>query len=269
LNATFKFNLSRIDRPILIAVAVWILAMIAVPIQRWVWGEDALTTGITLGVLLQVIAVLVTLWRGWRSLRRVLALLIVVSAAAWLTEYIGHTTGFPFGEYDYTARMQPQIGGVPLLIPLAWLMMLPPAWAVAQVIIGHVEGWRGRLAFVGMSALAFTAWDLFLDPQMVSWNLWVWNDPGVVNYFGIPYINYAGWLLASGLITTLVLALGIIKPENPLPKTPLLIIYVITWMLQAGGHVFFWGLPGSGIVGFFGMGIFVTLALRAYRKRTT
>ncbi|MBK9747058.1 MAG: carotenoid biosynthesis protein [Chloroflexi bacterium] len=71
--------------------------------------------------------------RAWGG-RRALTTIGVIVALAWLTEFIGHTTGFPFGSYDYTPRLQPQVGGVPLLIPLAWLMMLPPAWAMARVI---------------------------------------------------------------------------------------------------------------------------------------
>ena len=43
----------------------------------------------------------------------------------WTAEAIGSKTGFPFGAYHYTDRLQPQLLGVPLLIPLAWLMMLP------------------------------------------------------------------------------------------------------------------------------------------------
>ena len=42
---------------------------------------------------------------------------------------------------------------LPLLVPLAWLMMLPPAWAVSQRITGRVSG----VAFVAVSALAFTS----------------------------------------------------------------------------------------------------------------
>jgi hypothetical protein len=50
------------------------------------------------------------------------------------------------------------------LVPLAWLMMLPPAWAVARLVAGGPG-----IAFILTAALAFTAWDLFLDPQMVAW----------------------------------------------------------------------------------------------------
>ena len=97
------------------------------------------------------------------GLRRATLVVITVVAASWAFEILGSKTGIPFGAYHYTEALEPQLLGVPLLIPLAWLMMLPPAWAVAQRITGR----RSGLAFVAISALAFTAWDLFLDPQMV------------------------------------------------------------------------------------------------------
>jgi putative membrane protein len=78
-------------------------------------------------------------------------------------------------------------------------MMLPSSWAVAQ----YITGGHSKAAFVAVSALAFAAWDLFLDPQMVGWELWTWETPATFHYFGIPLANYAGWLLAAALITVL------------------------------------------------------------------
>ena len=166
-------RLSSQERLVYGMVVVWILTMISVPIVRWTLGDAALPTAVSLGVLMQVIAVCVVLISAW-GVRRALITIGVIVALAWLTEFIGHTTGFPFGSYDYTPRLQPQVGGVPLLIPLAWLMMLPPAWAMASVINlppqPPLRGERGRqtwgvrLRFIVVTALAFTAWDLFLDP---------------------------------------------------------------------------------------------------------
>lgn len=226
--------------------AGWILSMISLPPAKYFFGETALPIGITLSAVLQACTVLAVLFSAWRVVRTLWTAVAVVSLA-WLAEFIGSTTGFPFGAYHYTDFLQPQLGGVPLLIPLAWLMMLPPAWAVAQCLAGS----KSRLAFIGWSALALTAWDLFLDPQMVAWGLWRWAEPG--GYFGIPWLNFLGWLLAVGLITALV------QPK-PLPMRPLVLIYLITWLLETLGLLFFWGLPGPAVVGFVGMGSVLGLA---------
>ncbi|MDO9130538.1 MAG: carotenoid biosynthesis protein [Anaerolineales bacterium] len=114
-------------------------------------------------------------------------------------------------------------------------------------------------AFVLVSALTFTAWDLFLDPQMAAWDFWQWDAPGL--YFGIPLTNFLGWLAVSALITLLIGPRG-------LPAAPLAFVYAATWLLQTIGLGLFWGQPGPALFGFTGMGTMVLLAvLRARRLR--
>jgi putative membrane protein len=248
-------------------LAAWLLAMIMVPIARWTWGDTTIPAAITVATLLQAGAALSMLAGAW-GVGRVARVMAVALPLAWAFEYVGHTTGFPFSHYHYTPLLQPQIGGVPAILPFAWMMMLPAAWAVAHAITTRlgISGVRGRLAFIGFSALAMTAWDFFLDPQMVGWNLWQWDGiaPGESTYFGIPWVNFAGWLLASGTITA---AASLLFRRESLPVRPLLIIYAVCWALEWGGLILFWGLPGPGIVGFFVMG--VPLAAAVWATATT
>jgi putative membrane protein len=240
--------------PRLLLVAAWVLTMISIPIIRWVIGDAVLHWGVIAGVLLQAAAVTAIAHAGWGT-RETLRVAALVLPLAWLVERIGSATGIPFGEYHYTEALAPLLGGVPLIIPLAWLMMLPAAWAVAAAITGAHNGWR----FVLVSAAAFTAWDLFLDPQMVGWGYWVWAEPG--GYFGVPWSNYLGWLVASALITLVV------RPK-PLPIAPLLAVYTITWLLQSVGQAVFWRMPGPALCGFVGMGAFVVLSIYRYLGRS-
>lgn len=235
-------------------VGAWVLTMISIPIMRWVIGDSVLHWGVIASVLLQAAAVLAVAQAGWGT-RETLHMLALVLPLAWLVERVGSTTGIPFGAYHYTEALAPLLGGVPLIIPVAWLMMLPAAWGVAAAITGAQSGWR----FVAVSAAAFTAWDFFLDPQMVHWGYWVWHEPG--GYFGIPWVNFSGWLLASALITWLV------RPK-PLPQAPLIAIYTITWLLQSVGQALFWNMPGPALVGFFTMGFFVVLSIHQSFNRT-
>jgi putative membrane protein len=233
-------------------IAVWFVGMTTVPILNWTVGASSLPFSMSLTVLLQLVAVLSLLTRAWGWQRTFLTAL-VVGFLGWLVEFVGSRTGFPFGSYDYSGLLQPQLAGVPLLVPLAWLMMLPCAWAVVQEL-----GVRHRLAFIVLSALAFTAWDLFLDPQMVAWNFWTWNQPG--EYFGIPLVNFGGWLLSSAIMTAVAAPIR-------LPARPLLVIYTVTWLLQSMGLALFWNLPGPALVGFVVMGTFAVLAWRAHLNR--
>jgi putative membrane protein len=244
----FKDGVSGLPNPYLFML--WALAMIALPILKYLFAEAGLRFGLMVGVLIQVWLVLALIAPAW-GVAQTVRMAGLVAGLSWAIEALGSTTGIPFGRYHYTDFMQPQLWGVPLLIPLAWLMMLPSAWAIAAVLTNNQFG----LAFIGWSALAMTAWDLFLDPQMVAWGLWVWAEPG--GYFGIPWVNFLGWLVASGLIT------AIVRP-NPLPIRPLTLIYGVTWLLETGGLFFFWGLPGPAMVGFIGMG--GMLWLTAVRK---
>ncbi len=182
----------------------------------------------------------------WQPLDLARATLIVF-AGAWLIEWAGSKTGFIFGTYDYTNLFRPQLAGVPSIVPLAWLMMLPPAWAVSQALTRRTAG----VAFLLASAVAFTAWDLFLDPQMVAWGAWVWPDGG--GYFDIPWHNFAGWIAGALLLTALV------RPRA-VPVRPLLVVYSLTWALQSIGLGFFWQLPGPALCGFLVMGALMIAA---------
>lgn len=247
------YNAIRYPRSTLVPLAFWVLTMISLPIMGWILGEGYLLRGVSFGVLMQATAVLLILYSAW-GWAQTLKTFAIVAVLSYLAELLGSTTGLPFGKYHYTDLLQPQVAGVPLLIPLAWMMMLPPAWAIAKTILGKSSP---RWAFVLLSALAFTAWDLFLDPQMVAWGFWVWEIPG--QYFGIPLSNYLGWLLVSGALTFLA------NPQK-LPIGPLSLVYVLTWILQTIGQGLFWSQPGPAVFGFIGTGIFIWLAWRKSRR---
>lgn len=230
--------------------AGWLLLMINVPILNWVWGEEAMRAGVLWGVGAQaavVIAALRLTWT-WREIGRALLVVVVVTFSA---EAIGTATGFPFGPYTYTDRLWPHLLHVPLLIPLAWFMMLPPSWVIAA------RFGRSRWAFAAVGALAITAWDLFLDPQMVAWGYWVWEHPH--GYFGIPWSNYGGWLLTGFLLSYVAYPWVVRDGRLQIARLPLLLVYTLTWFLETVGLGLFWGMPGPAAVGAVVMGGFAVL----------
>jgi putative membrane protein len=245
--------MGQIRRQTAALFVLWLVTMISLPIVKFLGGEAAVAPTMILCVLVQSGLVLMILYQAWGAAQTVKVVGGIV-LITWLAEALGTATGFPFGVYEYTDLFQPQLAHVPLLIPLAWLMMLPAAWAIASRIAG---AWSG-LAFVGFSALAMTAWDLALDPQMVDWGFWIWAEPS--GYFGIPWSNFIGWALTSALITIVV------RPSE-LPTEVLMLIYVLTWILQSMGLLLFWNLPGPAIIGFIAMGSLVWLAWSPQHRR--
>ncbi|ONH62486.1 carotene biosynthesis protein [Frankia sp. CcI49] len=145
-----------------------------------------------------------------QGLGRAVAAASVASATGLIAESVGVHTGWPFGDYTYGGALGPKLVGVPVVVPLAWTMMGLPALALghrcaARLRAGAGAGTRWAVtALVGGATL--TAWDFFLDPQMVAEGYWSWSSGGpAIN--GIPVSNAAGWLLVGTVLTGALAAL--------------------------------------------------------------
>ena len=115
-----------------------------------------------------------------------------VAAGTTIVEHVGATTGRPFGRYGYTGALRPQMAGVPVVVPLAWFAMALPARETAHAALGPRSTPLGRIA---LGSVALTAWDLFLDPQMVGEGYWAWARRGI--YRGVPLTNFLGWFVTG------------------------------------------------------------------------
>jgi uncharacterized membrane protein len=179
--------------------------------------------------------------------RAALSLLVVAGGGGLVAEVVGVHTGVPFGDYAYSGTLGWQVGGVPALVPLAWVMM---AWPALHV--GRLLGGRRRVATVLVSAWALTAWDVFLDPQMVDAGHWTWADPhpALPGVEGIPLTNFAGWLLVSLLVCA---ALDRLVPASD-PLLPLA-VYLWTYFSSVLAHALFFGRPPVALVGALVMGV--------------
>jgi putative membrane protein len=194
------------------SLAVAAAGMVATPLRRR--GERQATTAAVVGGLFAGTTALVA--HRWGARRAAIAATTIPVATA-LVERFGTTTGVPFGRYRYTGALRPAAAGVPVVVPLAWFAMAVPAREVAQaVLLRHRSGAHRRDRIV-LGAACLSAWDLFLDPQMVGEGYWSWRRPG--RYRGIPATNFLGWLLTgAAVMLALEHLLPVVADDPPDPS---------------------------------------------------
>ena len=201
-----------------------------------------------------VIAATAVTLQGWSTLgfRYATIYFSVTALFAWGIETLGVTTGWPFGEYSYATTLGPDIAGVPLVVPLAWVMMSHPILVAARRLSMR---WA---AFIG--GFGLMAWDIFLDPMMVEAGHWTWKQtqPALWGVPGIPLSNFAGWLLSGIILMSILHALLPSERRSPPEGTAHTEIFLI-WVYFSSviGSIFFFDRPSVALVGGIIMGIVV------------
>ncbi|WP_435063299.1 bisanhydrobacterioruberin hydratase [Halobaculum sp. EA56] len=143
--------------------------------------------------------------------RRELVGIGLLSAYAYAIEYVGVTTGWPYGEFAYLVALGPELGGVPLGLPVFFLPLVANAYLLCLLLLGdRAERTAVRLlAVIGLVLIM----DVVLDPGAVALGFWAYA--GVENvgalgvlagegFYGVPLSNYGGWVV-SATVATVVL----------------------------------------------------------------
>jgi putative membrane protein len=195
------------------------------------------------------------------GLRRTGLFFSISAIVSYLMEEIGVRTGLIFGAYHYGNLLGVKLGHVPVIIPLAWFMMIYPAWMVAAAITRGINthSLPGLTAKALIAAWAMTAWDLVMDPGMADAGNWIWEDGGP--YFGVPFHNYFGWLLTTFLVYWIAgllwrsrhRGIAVTKLFDALP--------VIIYSLFAARYVASNRIPALRIIALFSMGMPALVAL--------
>ncbi|MGJ7441381.1 carotenoid biosynthesis protein [Aquipuribacter sp. MA13-6] len=200
--------------------------------------------------------------------RAAVLLLLVAGGIGLVAEAVGTATGFPFGPYEYTGTLGPEVLDVPVVIPLAWTMMAWPTLLLgrrlAAAVLGRVDNRLGRrtAAFLravvtaAVGGFALASWDLYLDPQMTDAGHWVFSspEPGLPGVPGIPLTNYAGWLLVAVLMISV---LDAVIPNREVEESVPALMLAWTWLGSGLANVAFFGRPEVAAYGFVGMGLVV------------
>jgi putative membrane protein len=199
-----------------------------------------------------------------RGVRYAGVLLLVAGGGGLLVEAVGTATGLPFGAYSYGDALGARLLGVPVVVPLAWVMMAHPCAVAGRRLGGTALGWLP-------AAWLLAAWDVFLDPQMVGEGHWRWAHPvpGLPGVDGIPLTNYAGWLATAALMM-LVLVRAAGDPRPLAVDAPAVLLLLWTYASQVLANLAFFGRPAVALWGGALMGaVTVPYAIAVAREART
>ncbi|WP_414838288.1 bisanhydrobacterioruberin hydratase [Candidatus Nanosalina sp. VS9-1] len=118
--------------------------------------------------------------------------LSIVAVYAYVIEFIGLKTGWPYGNFEYLVELGPMISGVPLGLPLFFIPLVLNAYLLSN-LFGFKKIWK-RFA---TSLLLVLAVDAVLDPAAVSLGIWQYSS-GL--FYGVPVSNFLGWILSASVV---------------------------------------------------------------------
>ena len=220
--------------------------------------NDTGGTGIFLGTLAMLA------FGFWRlGARRTLIFFFAATLISAAAELTGTKTGWPFGGYEYTSFLGPNLlGRVPAAIPLSWFYMGFAALILAGAIVKTRVLWT-----IVLATWLLVAWDLVLDPSMAAPQMqyihfWIWHETGP--YFGMPLRNLAGWF-GTGLL--FITAGRLLWNEREAPRVPVAVPYAvyainIVWSMILSVAAGMWPTALAAIV------VSLIPAAFAFRKRT-
>ncbi|MBC7931124.1 MAG: carotenoid biosynthesis protein [Rubrivivax sp.] len=124
--------------------------------------------------------------------RRDVSALVGIALLGLAVEAIGVRFRVPFGAYEYTDALRPQLLSVPLVMGFAWMALIAYACDITNRL--RLPAWGAAVA----AALWTTVIDLIIDPLAANeLGYWRWADAGY--YYGIPATNFVGWFV-TGLL---------------------------------------------------------------------
>lgn len=210
---------------------------------------------------------------GWRHTLLFFGITVAVS---WSYEHVGVETGLIYGAYHYTDALGLKLGHVPIIIPIAWFMMIYPSYIIAnligsgrQMMMRDKKNNNHRITLVQilwlsfLSAVIMTAWDLVVDPYLSgpTERAWIWEDGG--QYFGVPLHNFGGWLLTTFTIYFIFRLLSErkfqVRPSRPL-TTSIILLPLISYGTMMVANIILGEPPELRIIGPIVMGIPLAIA---------
>jgi len=201
--------------------------------------------------------------------QRTLLFFAISAAVSYTMEEIGVRTGLIYGAYHYSGHLGATLGHVPIIIPLAWFMMIYPSWMVAKALVRgvNIQSISGLTALAAVAASTMTAWDIVMDPGMAAAGNWIWENGGP--YFGVPRRNYLGWLLTTFLVYWIVAWLWRKMEHRTQGSKGFAALPVVVYAFLAVRYVAANRFPALQVIAVFSMGVPALIALaQVFLSRT-
>ena len=191
------------------ALFVLAVVLVSVDLVRPTVLPQALATDA--GEVLLMFAIATTLFSLCRQLpaQNVLLAAVIIGLISGVVAFVGLKTAVPFGPFLFSQDVQPQFQGLPLFVPLVWIVTVLNSRGVARLIL---RPWRKTRTYgwwaIGLTVVLCVAmdlgWEVFAGPE----KRYVYWAPTKfpVSWHGVPISNFMGW------IVTLLLILAICTP---------------------------------------------------------
>lgn len=208
----------------IIFLALFVYSSIIFPILEDLISLPEIPGGVGIRTIFMLVFSLSHAWYfiGWK---KTLVFFVITAGVSWGYEQMGVETGLIYGDYYYTDYLGYKMGHVPIIIPLAWFMMIYPSYIIANIIFSkksllHQNRLSQIIVLSLLSAIVMTAWDFVIDPYLSgpTVNAWVWEKGGA--YFGIPIHNFFGWILTTFSIYLIyrIFESKVTSIKNKIPK---------------------------------------------------
>ncbi|MDD1763443.1 MAG: carotenoid biosynthesis protein [Methanobacteriaceae archaeon] len=207
------------------------------------------------------------LWLGWK---KGIITILVFSIYALVIETLAIITGFPYSPFQYTGLIGTKLFGyTPFTVPFAYVpLFLGCIYLAGRLTLFQeknmdmVDGrsdLRPKILFIlGTAALVLAA-DLVLDPAAVALNFWNYLWPGF--FYGVPFMNFLGWILTGVLASGL--ALLVVGASLTRPKPPAVVSSLFLILCFWSAVCFYLGLIIPGVIGI----IFIIYILKETGRR--
>ena len=188
--------------------------------------------------------------------RKAAAGIVLVTAYAYAIEFVGVTTGEPYGPFEYGVSLGPMVEGVPVGLPVFFLPLVLNSYLLCLLLLGRrARRWWVRVPVVAATVVAV---DLVLDPGAVA--LGFWEYFGETAFYGVPWSNFQGWVL-SAAIAVVVFDLAFDREDllARLDRCPFMLDDMVSFVVLWGGvNAAFGNWIPVAIACAFGVGLVVT-----------